>query len=66
MIKDLFVPAWSKDRYTISTSPPHPNGRAGFVSTSVSSTASSLLDYDNYEIEVVEIRLEKEDFSVFS
>jgi len=51
--QDLFVPPYIKDRYVASTSPP--NSR-GFVSTSVSSTNSAITDY---EIEVVEIRVQE-------
>lgn len=50
--QDLFVPPYIKDRYIASTSPP--NSR-GFVSSSVSSTASFL----DYEVEVVEIRVDE-------
>jgi len=48
--QDLFVPPYIKDRYVASTSPPNAKG---FVSSSVSSTASGL----DYEVEVVEIRV---------
>ncbi|KAJ6489111.1 hypothetical protein C8R45DRAFT_902013 [Mycena sanguinolenta] len=60
--QDLFVPPYIKDRYVASTSPPTstPNG---FVSTSVSSTNSALTDYDNYEVEVVEIRVQEGEFA---
>ncbi|KAL0945496.1 hypothetical protein HGRIS_000979 [Hohenbuehelia grisea] len=51
--QDLFVPPYIKDRYVASTSPPH---SMGFVSTSASSTNSALNDY---EIEVVEIRVKE-------
>ncbi|KAF8151034.1 hypothetical protein B0H34DRAFT_665759 [Crassisporium funariophilum] len=51
--QDLFVPPYIKDRYVASTSPP--NAR-GFISTSVSSNNSALTDY---EIEVVEIRVQE-------
>ncbi|KAG6885625.1 hypothetical protein C0993_012043 [Termitomyces sp. T159_Od127] len=51
--QDLFVPPYIKDRYVASTSPP--NSR-GFISTSVSSTNSALNDY---EVEVVEIRVKE-------
>ncbi|KAI0044292.1 hypothetical protein FA95DRAFT_1608682 [Auriscalpium vulgare] len=49
--QDLFVPPYIKDRYVASTSPPN---STGFFSTSASSTNSAL---ENYEIEVVEIRV---------
>ncbi|KAF7375586.1 hypothetical protein MSAN_00447100 [Mycena sanguinolenta] len=42
-----------------STSPPG----SGFVSTSVSSTNSALTDYDNYEVEVVEIRVQEGEYA---
>ncbi|EPS95950.1 hypothetical protein FOMPIDRAFT_1025580 [Fomitopsis schrenkii] len=51
--QDLFVPPYIKDRYVASTSPP--NG-AGFISSSVSSTNTSMMDY---EVEVVEIRVKE-------
>jgi len=51
--QDLFVPPYIKDRYVASTSPPH---SAGFISTSASSTNSALNDY---EVEVVEIRVKE-------
>jgi len=51
--QDLFVPPYIKDRYVASTSPP--NSR-GFVSTSVSSNNSAITDY---EVEVVEIRVQE-------
>ncbi|EMD31301.1 hypothetical protein CERSUDRAFT_119859 [Gelatoporia subvermispora B] len=51
--QDLFVPPYIKDRYVASTSPPN---AAGFVCSSVSSTNSSLMDY---EVEVVEIRVKE-------
>jgi len=51
--QDLFVPPYIKDRYVASTSPP--NSR-GFISTSVSSTNSAITDY---EVEVVEIRVQE-------
>ncbi|KAJ7051981.1 hypothetical protein C8F01DRAFT_1033759 [Mycena amicta] len=54
--QDLFVPPYIKDRYVASTSPPSNNG---FVSTSVSSTNSALTDY---EIEVVEIRVQEGEY----
>lgn len=50
--QDLFVPPYIKDRYIASTSPP--NSR-GFVSSSVSSTTS----FPDYEVEVVEIRVDE-------
>ncbi|EDR04044.1 uncharacterized protein LACBIDRAFT_295136 [Laccaria bicolor S238N-H82] len=53
--QDLFVPPYIKDRYVASTSPP--NSR-GFISTSASSTNSALTDY---EVEVVEIRVQEGD-----
>ncbi|KAK0444088.1 hypothetical protein EV421DRAFT_1802011 [Armillaria borealis] len=53
--QDLFVPPYIKDRYVASTSPPN---SAGFISTSVSSTNSALNDY---EVEVVEIRVQDGD-----
>ncbi|KAF7311928.1 hypothetical protein MIND_00204200 [Mycena indigotica] len=53
--QDLFVPPYIKDRYVASTSPPG----NGFLSTSVSSTNSALTDY---EIEVVEIRVQEGEF----
>ncbi|KAF7375584.1 hypothetical protein MSAN_00446900 [Mycena sanguinolenta] len=56
---DLFVPPYIKDRYVASTSPPG----SGFVSTSVSSTNSALTDYDNYEVEVVEIRVQEGEYA---
>ncbi|KAI0710214.1 hypothetical protein C8Q76DRAFT_798958 [Earliella scabrosa] len=49
--QDLFVPPYIKDRYVASTSPSNSHG---FVSSSVSSTNSSMMDY---EVEVVEIRV---------
>ncbi|KAH9945405.1 uncharacterized protein BXZ73DRAFT_96395 [Epithele typhae] len=49
--QDLFVPPYIKDRYVASTSP---SNARGFVSSSVSSTASSMMEY---EVEVVEIRV---------
>lgn len=51
--QDLFVPPYIKDRYVASTSPPN---ASGFVSSSVSSTNSSMMDY---EVEVVEIRVKE-------
>jgi len=51
--QDLFVPPYIKDRYVASTSPPNVSG---FVSSSVSSTNSSMMDY---EVEVVEIRVKE-------
>ncbi|KAJ7035342.1 hypothetical protein C8F04DRAFT_1098948 [Mycena alexandri] len=54
--QDLFVPPYIKDRYVASTSPPN---STGFISTSVSSTNSALTDY---EIEVVEIRVQEGEF----
>ncbi|KAF7327278.1 hypothetical protein MKEN_00305300 [Mycena kentingensis (nom. inval.)] len=53
--QDLFVPPYAKDRYIASTSPPS----GGFISTSVSSTNSALTDY---EVEVVEIRVQEGEF----
>ncbi|KAJ3888585.1 hypothetical protein GG344DRAFT_79619 [Lentinula edodes] len=53
--QDLFIPPYIKDRYVASTSPPN---SSGFISTSVSSTNSALTDY---EIEVVEIRVQEGD-----
>jgi len=53
--QDLFVPPYIKDRYAFSTSPPN---STGFISTSASSTNSAL---DNYEVEVVEIRVNEGD-----
>jgi hypothetical protein len=53
--QDLFVPPYIKDRYAVSTSPPN---SFGFISTSASSTNSAL---DNYEVEVVEIRVTEKD-----
>jgi len=50
--QDLFVPPYIKDRYIASTSPP--NSR-GFTSSSVSSTTS----FPDYEVEVVEIRVDE-------
>ncbi|KAI0635855.1 hypothetical protein C8Q77DRAFT_1100012 [Trametes polyzona] len=50
-LQDLFVPPYIKDRYVASTSP---SNSRGFVSSSVSSTNSSMMDY---EVEVVEIRV---------
>ncbi|CAL1716154.1 unnamed protein product [Somion occarium] len=41
--QDLFVPPYIKDRYIASTSPPN---AAGFVSSSVSSAASSMMEYE--------------------
>ncbi|KAJ7266550.1 hypothetical protein C8J57DRAFT_1182306 [Mycena rebaudengoi] len=54
--QDLFVPPYIKDRYVASTSPPN---SIGFISTSVSSTNSALTDY---EVEVVEIRVQEGEF----
>lgn len=54
--QDLFVPPYIKDRYVASTSPPN---STGFISTSASSTNSALTDY---EIEVVEIRVQEGEF----
>ncbi|KAJ7149824.1 hypothetical protein C8R43DRAFT_1006777 [Mycena crocata] len=54
--QDLFVPPYIKDRYVASTSPPN---FTGFISTSVSSTNSALTDY---EVEVVEIRVQEGEF----
>jgi len=54
--QDLFVPPYIKDRYVASTSPPNSKG---FISTSVSSTNSALTDY---EVEVVEIRVQEGEF----
>ncbi|KAH9925469.1 hypothetical protein B0H21DRAFT_700922 [Amylocystis lapponica] len=51
--QDLFVPPYIKDRYVASTSPPN---ASGFVSSSVSSANSSMMDY---EVEVVEIRVKE-------
>ncbi|KAI4521764.1 hypothetical protein EV122DRAFT_258148 [Schizophyllum commune] len=48
--QDLFIPGYMKDRYIASTSPPG----SGFVSSSVSSSTSAL---NEYEVEVVEIRV---------
>jgi len=53
--QDLFVPPYIKDRYAISTSPPN---SSGFISTSTSSPNSGI---DNYEVEVVEIRVNEGD-----
>ncbi|KAJ3715240.1 hypothetical protein DFJ43DRAFT_1102580 [Lentinula guzmanii] len=53
--QDLFIPPYIKDRYVASTSPPN---SSGFISTSVSSTNSALNDY---EVEVVEIRVQEGD-----
>ncbi|KAJ3711295.1 hypothetical protein EV361DRAFT_945791 [Lentinula raphanica] len=53
--QDLFIPPYVKDRYVASTSPPN---SYGFISTSVSSTNSALNDY---EVEVVEIRVQEGD-----
>ncbi|KAJ4464935.1 hypothetical protein J3R30DRAFT_3396325 [Lentinula aciculospora] len=53
--QDLFIPPYIKDRYVASTSPPN---ASGFISTSVSSTNSALTDY---EVEVVEIRVQEGD-----
>jgi len=53
--QDLFIPPYIKDRYVASTSPPNSKG---FLSTSASSTNSGLNDY---EIEVVEIRVQEGD-----
>ena len=55
--QDLFVPPYIKDRYVASTSPP--NSR-GFMSTSLSSTNSGMSEY---EVEVVEIRVNEGDLS---
>jgi len=55
--QDLFVPPYIKDRYAFSTSPPN---ASGFISTSASSTNSAL---DNYEVEVVEIRVNEGDLN---
>lgn len=49
--QDLFVPPYIKDRYIASTSPPN---SMGFISTSASSANTS---YNEYEVEVVEIRV---------
>ncbi|KAJ6524237.1 hypothetical protein DFH09DRAFT_1286403 [Mycena vulgaris] len=54
--QDLFIPPYIKDRYVASTSPPN---SIGFISTSVSSTNSALTDY---EVEVVEIRVQEGEF----
>ncbi|KAK7055888.1 hypothetical protein R3P38DRAFT_2849463 [Favolaschia claudopus] len=54
--QDLFIPPYIKDRYVASTSPPNSKG---FISTSVSSTNSALTDY---EVEVVEIRVQEGEF----
>ncbi|KAF7424546.1 hypothetical protein PC9H_009853 [Pleurotus ostreatus] len=51
--QDLFIPPYIKDRYVASTSPPN---ATGFISTSASSTYSAL---NEYEVEVVEIRVEE-------
>ncbi|TEB19401.1 hypothetical protein FA13DRAFT_1697880 [Coprinellus micaceus] len=51
--QDLFVPPYIKDRYIASTSPP---SSKGFLSASASSTNSALTDY---EVEVVEIRIQE-------
>lgn len=53
--QDLFVPPYIKDRYAISTSPPN---ASGFAPNSASSTNTAL---DNYEVEVVEIRVNEGD-----
>jgi len=53
--QDLFVPPYIKDRYAVSTSPPN---SSGFVSTPASTTNSAI---DNYEVEVVEIRINEGD-----
>ncbi|KAF8230587.1 hypothetical protein L208DRAFT_1400267 [Tricholoma matsutake] len=53
--QDLFVPPYIKDRYVASTSPPNSKG---FISTSTSSANSALPDY---EVEVVEIRVNEGD-----
>ncbi|KAF8628553.1 hypothetical protein AX15_003821 [Amanita polypyramis BW_CC] len=53
--QDLFVPPYIKDRYVASTSPPNSKG---FVSSSALSTTSGLPDY---EVEVVEIRVNEGD-----
>ncbi|KAJ6489115.1 hypothetical protein C8R45DRAFT_929807 [Mycena sanguinolenta] len=75
--QDLFVPPYIKARWAsppsihliylpychvASISPPSsiPNG---FVSTSVSSTNSALTDYDNYDVEVVEICVQEGEFA---
>ncbi|GJJ08218.1 hypothetical protein Clacol_002427 [Clathrus columnatus] len=50
--QELFIPSYIKDRYIASTSPP---------SNFASSTSSGVMGYDfndNYEIEVVEIRVQ--------
>ncbi|KAI0749383.1 hypothetical protein C8Q80DRAFT_1161704 [Daedaleopsis nitida] len=54
--QDLFVPPYIKDRYVASMSPSNSHGfnSHGFVSSSVSSTNSSMMEY---EVEVVEIRV---------
>jgi len=52
--QDLFVPPYIKDRYAVSTSPPN---SSGFVSTSPSTNSA----IDNYEVEVVEIRVKEGD-----
>ncbi|KDQ59149.1 hypothetical protein JAAARDRAFT_33878 [Jaapia argillacea MUCL 33604] len=53
--QDLFVPPYIKDRYVASTSPAY---SSSFVSTSASSTNSCL---NEYEVEVVEIRVKEGD-----
>ncbi|KAF5341592.1 hypothetical protein D9758_014067 [Tetrapyrgos nigripes] len=50
--QDLFIPPYIKDRYLASTSPPN----SGFMPSSVSSTNSAL---NEYEVEVVEIRVQE-------
>jgi len=53
--QDLFVPPYIKDRYIASTSPPN---APGFISSSATSANSG---YNDYEIEVVEIRVDESD-----
>ncbi|KAK7461702.1 hypothetical protein VKT23_008129 [Stygiomarasmius scandens] len=50
--QDLFIPPYIKDRYVASTSPPN----SGFMPSSFSSTHSAL---NEYEVEVVEIRVQE-------
>ncbi|KAI5122737.1 hypothetical protein M0805_009822 [Coniferiporia weirii] len=54
--QDLFVPPYIKDRYVASTSPP--NG-TGFLSTS----ASSFNSINDYEVDVVEIRVKEGEYA---
>jgi len=50
--QDLFIPPYIKDRYIASTSPPN---STGFVSSAVSATNF----FPDYEVDVVEIRVDE-------